>query len=50
MIQHHERNDGSGYPYGLKEDEILLESKIIAVADVFKSMISHRSYRSVLKV
>lgn len=50
VIQHHERNDGSGYPYGLKEDEILLESKIIAVADVFESMISHRSYRPALKV
>jgi putative nucleotidyltransferase with HDIG domain len=50
VLQHHERNDGSGYPYGLKENEILLESKIIAVADVFESMISHRSYRPARKV
>lgn len=50
VLEHHERNDGSGYPYGLKADEILLESKIIAVADVFESMISHRSYRPALKV
>jgi putative nucleotidyltransferase with HDIG domain len=50
VLQHHERNDGSGYPYGLKEDEILLESKIIAAADVFESMISHRAYRPALKV
>ncbi len=45
IIQHHERENGSGYPYGLKGDEILLEAKIIAVADVFDAMISHRPYR-----
>jgi GAF domain-containing protein len=43
--QHHERADGSGYPLGLKGDEILLESRIMAVADVMESMASHRPYR-----
>ncbi len=43
--QHHERLDGSGYPQGLRGDEILLESRIVAVADVVESMISHRPYR-----
>ena len=43
--QHHERIDGSGYPNGLVDDEILIESKIIAVADVFEAMSSHRPYR-----
>jgi len=43
--QHHERLDGSGYPQGLKGDEILMEAKIIAVADVIEAMSSHRPYR-----
>lgn len=43
--QHHERMDGSGYPRGLKGDEIILEARIIAVADVVESMASHRPYR-----
>ncbi len=43
---HHERIDGTGYPDGLKGDEIPLESKIIAVADSFDAMTSHRQYRS----
>ncbi len=43
--QHHERLDGSGYPRGLKEGELLLESRIIAVADVMEAMSSHRPYR-----
>ncbi|MCK5262183.1 MAG: PAS domain S-box protein [Gammaproteobacteria bacterium] len=43
--QHHERLDGSGYPQGLKEDEITLEAKIVAVADVVEAMSSHRPYR-----
>lgn len=43
--QHHERLDGSGYPDGLMADEILLESKIVAVADVVESMSSSRAYR-----
>jgi HD-GYP domain-containing protein (c-di-GMP phosphodiesterase class II) len=45
IVQHHERIDGSGYPRGLKGDEICLEAKIIAVADVVDSMSSHRPYR-----
>ncbi len=44
-LQHHERLDGSGYPNGLKGDEILLESRIMSVADVVESMFSHRPYR-----
>lgn len=44
--QHHERIDGSGYPDGLKGDEITLEAKIVAVADTFDAIISHRPYRS----
>jgi PAS domain S-box-containing protein/putative nucleotidyltransferase with HDIG domain len=45
VLQHHERLDGSGYPDGLKGDGILLEARILAVADVVDSMISHRPYR-----
>lgn len=45
VLQHHERLDGSGYPYGLKADQILLEAKVIMVADVVESMASHRPYR-----
>jgi len=44
--QHHERLDGSGYPRGLKGDQILLEARIIAVADVVEAMASHRPYRA----
>ena len=43
--QHHERIDGSGYPRGLKGDEILPEAQVLAVADVLESMASHRPYR-----
>ncbi len=46
--QHHERMNGSGYPLGLKGDDILLESRIIAVADVVEAMSSHRPYRAAL--
>ena len=45
VLQHHERMDGSGYPHGLKGDEILPESRILAVADVVAAMSSHRPYR-----
>jgi len=45
ILQHHERLDGSGYPQGLKDDEIMLQARIIAVADVFETMASHRPYR-----
>jgi putative two-component system response regulator len=48
VYQHHERIDGSGYPRGLKEDEILLEAKILAVADVIEAITSHRPYRPAL--
>lgn len=48
ILQHHERLDGSGYPHGLRGDEILLEAKIIAVADVVEAMMSHRPYRPAL--
>ncbi len=44
-LQHHERLDGSGYPTGLKDDEIILEARILAVADVVEAMSSHRPYR-----
>jgi putative nucleotidyltransferase with HDIG domain len=43
--QHHERLDGSGYPRGLRGDQILLEARILAVADVAEAMTSHRPYR-----
>lgn len=43
--QHHERLDGSGYPLGLKGDEICQEARIIGVADVVEAMCSHRPYR-----
>ncbi len=43
--QHHERVDGSGYPCGLKGDEVLLEARIIAVSDVVEAIASHRPYR-----
>jgi PAS domain S-box-containing protein/putative nucleotidyltransferase with HDIG domain len=45
IYQHHERVDGSGYPRNLKGDEILIESRILAVADVIEAMASHRPYR-----
>jgi PAS domain S-box-containing protein len=45
ILQHHERLDGSGYPQQLKGDEILLEARVMAVADVVEAMFSHRPYR-----
>ncbi len=48
VVQHHEKIDGTGYPYGLKGNEILLESKILSVADVVEAMASHRPYRASL--
>jgi len=45
VLQHHERMDGSGYPSGISGDDILLESRILAVADVVEAMSSHRPYR-----
>lgn len=48
--QHHERLDGSGYPDGLRDQEILLEARILAVADVVEAMASHRPYRPALGI
>jgi putative nucleotidyltransferase with HDIG domain len=50
VAQHHERQDGSGYPAGLKDDEILPEARILAVADVGEAMASHRPYRAALGI
>jgi HD-GYP domain-containing protein (c-di-GMP phosphodiesterase class II) len=50
ILQHHEKLDGSGYPQGLKDGEIRLEAKIIAVADVVEAISSHRPYRPALGV
>jgi putative nucleotidyltransferase with HDIG domain/PAS domain S-box-containing protein len=50
ILQHHERLDGSGYPQGLKDEQILLETRIISVADVVEAMASHRPYRPSLGV
>jgi putative two-component system response regulator len=46
ILQHHERWNGSGYPLGLKGEEILLEARILGVADVMEAMCSHRPYRA----
>jgi len=46
IAQHHERWDGTGYPFGLKEDEIDLKARILAVADAFDAMVSERVYRA----
>ncbi|MGE5371837.1 MAG: HD domain-containing phosphohydrolase [Solirubrobacterales bacterium] len=48
VLQHHERQDGSGYPNGLSRDDILVEARIIVVADVVEAMASHRPYRPAL--
>lgn len=50
VLQHHERMDGSGYPQGLKGNEILQEARILAVADVVEAMASHRPYRPALGI
>jgi integral membrane sensor domain MASE1 len=50
VLQHHERLDGSGYPQGLKGDEISLGAKVLAVADVVEAMASHRPYRAALGI
>jgi HD-GYP domain-containing protein (c-di-GMP phosphodiesterase class II) len=50
VLQHHERLNGSGYPNNLKGDEIILEAKIIGVADVVEAMSSHRPYRPALGI
>jgi len=45
VLQHHERLDGSGYPRGLKEEDICLEARVLMVADVVDAMLNHRPYR-----
>jgi putative nucleotidyltransferase with HDIG domain len=50
VLQHHERLDGSGYPRGLRGEEITREARILAVADVVEAMASHRPYRAGLGV
>lgn len=50
VIQHHERMDGSGYPQGIKGEKIILEARILGVADVMESMASHRPYRPALGI
>ncbi len=50
VYQHHERMDGSGYPRNLKGEEIIMEARIMAVADVVESMASHRPYRPALGI
>lgn len=46
VLQHHERWDGSGYPQGLAGEQIILEARIVAVADTVEAMSSHRPYRA----
>ena len=48
VLQHHERLDGSGYPQGLRNGQIILEARILAVADTIEAMSSHRPYREAL--
>jgi len=48
VLQHHERLDGSGYPKGISGEAIILEARILCVADVVESMVSHRPYRPAL--
>ncbi|HUV07579.1 MAG TPA: HD domain-containing phosphohydrolase, partial [Spirochaetia bacterium] len=50
VYQHHEKIDGSGYPRGLTDKDILLEAKILTVADVVEAIASHRPYRPALGV
>jgi putative nucleotidyltransferase with HDIG domain len=50
VLQHHERMDGSGYPHGLQGEEILLEARILAVADVVDGLSTHRAHRPALGV
>jgi PAS domain S-box-containing protein len=50
VYQHHERMNGSGYPRNLKGDEIIMESRVLAVADVVEAMASHRPYRPTLGI
>ena len=50
VLQHHEKMDGSGYPEGISGENILLEARVVAVADVVEAMASHRPYRPALGI
>ena len=50
VVQHHENLDGSGYPAGLKSEQIIVEARIVAVSDVVEAMSSHRPYRPALGI
>jgi HD-GYP domain-containing protein (c-di-GMP phosphodiesterase class II) len=50
IYQHHERMNGTGYPRNLKGDDIIIEARIMAVADVVEAMASHRPYRPSLGI
>ncbi len=50
VIQHHERMNGSGYPSGIREDKLLIEARILGVADVVEAMSSQRPYRPPLGI
>ena len=50
VLEHHEKMNGSGYPNGLRGDDILMESRVLAVADVVEAMSSHRPYRPTLGI
>jgi putative nucleotidyltransferase with HDIG domain len=50
VLQHHERMDGSGYPQGLCGEDILMEARILGVADIVEAMASHRPYRPALGI
>lgn len=45
ILQHHEKIDGTGYPYGLKGDEILIEAQVVSIADAYHAMASDRPYK-----
>ena len=50
VLQHHEKYDGTGYPNGISHDDILIQARILAVADVLEAMASHRPYRAALGI
>jgi PAS domain S-box-containing protein len=50
IVEHHERINGSGYPNGLRGEDLLIESKILSVADVVEAMATHRPYRPALGI
>lgn len=48
VLHHHEKLDGSGYPHGLKGEEISIESRIVAVSDIFDALYTNRPYRTAM--